>query len=452
MSALAQAHVPSPGPSPGPGPDPPCRAIFRRRVERLVEDYARLWWRTSASTPVLGPPVPRKEQRATARATDVLIDRIARDVESYPDEEGARGAWREELKATLRQFGETRLGWPAGYRNLLVSDEFYETSVAFTRRARRFDADIEAGEIGQALRNVWIVNSLQMLLDRPVVLTPSVFAYSLLYPYTDNYLDDETVPAADKLRFNAGLGRRLAGQAVEPGGRREGLIYRLVEMIEADLPRTGFPAVYESLQAIHRAQGRSLRQQGPAQPLYTDDLLRLSIEKGGTSVLSDGLLVAGAASDDEMDFSFGYGVFLQLLDDLQDIAEDRHAGHQTLFSTTARRLPLDRLTSQLYNFMHRILATAPRFAGRRFADRKDLIRRNCSFLLVGAVAENEELFSRPFLRRLESRWPYRFSALRRLRKAAMKRFGKLRPVLLRRSADGELADLVGSTAPDRRPR
>ena len=39
------------------------------------------------------------------------------------------------------------------------------------------------------MRNVWIGNNLQMLLGVPVCLTQGLFAYSMLYPVTDNVLD-----------------------------------------------------------------------------------------------------------------------------------------------------------------------------------------------------------------------------------------------------------------------
>ncbi|HEY6324878.1 MAG TPA: hypothetical protein VJA16_25305, partial [Thermoanaerobaculia bacterium] len=56
------------------------------------------------------------------------------------------------------------------------------------------------------------------------------------------------------------------------------------------------------------------------------------------------------------------------------------------------------------------------------ADRKDLIRRNCRTLLVGAVAEQPRRFSRRFRRTLARRWPFAFRAMRRLRRRAAKRY------------------------------
>lgn len=424
-------------------PEPPVKDGLAERVAALVEEHCARWRDTRCDSPVLGPPVPRSTQRVNARAAVELIDRVAGDVERWPGKGQGRRLWRERLRSAIREFGEERLGWPAGYRNLLVSDEFYTASVAFARRAREFDPSVRLEDVGQALRNVWIANSLQLLLDLPVELSPSIFAYSMLYPYTDNYLDASDVAATAKHRFNGRLSRRLRGERLAPQGERERDIFRLVQMIEANYPRVAFPDVHASLLAIQGGQIRSLRQQASREGLYTSDLLAISVEKGGSSVLADGYLVAGEPQPEEVDFFFGYGVFLQLLDDLQDARADREAGHRTLFSTAADRVPLDRLTSQLSNYMRGVLERTPLFEAPEYADRLDLIRRNCTFLLVGAVAENEELFSAPFRQKLEERWPFSLAATRRLRRLTTKRFEKVGRRLRAQGEGEDWGELLG---------
>ncbi len=412
-------------------PDP-VESRFWREVAGHRSSYAELWQRTSDETPDLGCRVSRRRQLANARATRRLIDELATRIESYPDSEPERLAWRERLQVRLRRFGEERFGWPDGYRNLLSADAFFEASVSFVRQARELDPQIRAEEIGQALRNVWIINSLQMLLEQEVGFSPAIFAYSLLYPYTDNYLDDPQIAAEAKRELNRRLGRKLAGDSPSPQDRRQADIFRLVEMIEKQFPRGQYPQVSLSLQAIHQGQLDSLAQQDPGQKLSQLRLLELSVGKGGASVLADGYLTAGALQEGEADFCFGYGVLLQLLDDLQDVQSDRAAQCRTLFSVAADRGRLDRLTSRLYRFMHQVVDCSRRFASPRHADLKDLILRNCTSLLVSAVAENRQLFSRPFRRHLEARWPLSFGSMRRLRRRASQRFEEASHALCRR--------------------
>ena len=208
----------------------------------------------------------------------------------------------------------------------------------------------------------------------------------MLYPLTDNLLDDPGLDGGSKREFNERFGRRLAGLPVRPVGAREEAVFRLVARIEEEFPRPRFADVHASLLAIHRGQARSLLQQD-APEIPDGGILAISCEKGGSSVLADLYLVAGHATPSLERFAFGYGVFLQLLDDLQDVEADMAAGHQTLFTRAARRGPLDEATARLARFIDRVLDGAEILDGPGAADRKDLVRRSCRNLLVGAIAD-----------------------------------------------------------------
>jgi hypothetical protein len=397
---------------------------FWQRFRDLEANVVDLWLRTDDTTPIIDEISSWRRRRENARAAATLIDELVTDVERYPESKEDRARWRGRLKEKVRHFGEKRLGWPAGYRKLLVADEFFDSTVDFVRQARTFDPSIRDADLSQALRNVWIANSIQMLLDLEVAFSPATFAYSMLYPYTDNYLDDPSVSAESKKSMNRSLELRLRGESVEPLDEHQRDIFRLVDLIEDHICREELPEVYLSLRAIHRGQIGSLRQQGSGPRPSAEEILALSVAKGGASVLADGYLAAGDLSRSEAEFCFGYGVFLQFLDDLQDVCADREAGHTTLFTLGAERGPLDRPTSRLYRFMHRVVESSERFSSPRYTDLKDLILRNCTFLLVGAVAENPRLFSRRFRRSLERRWPFRFASMRRLRRRASDRLGQ----------------------------
>jgi hypothetical protein len=407
----------------------------------LTGRHCGLWWQTPCEIPRPGPRVPAQAQRENARASERLIEELADAVLDYPESEPDRLRWRRTLEARVRQFGAERLGWPDAYQSLLFADAFLETTRDFVRESRAFAPAVRVDDVTQALRNVWIANSLQLLLDRPVRLTPSLFGYSMLYPWTDNYLDDPHTPSEAKRAFNRALTRRLAGRACAPADRRQAEVFELVARVESEHPRAERPQVYASLLAIQWAQAASLAQQRAAAP-YEVDLLALSLAKGGASVLADAWLVAGALQPDEIEFAFGYGVFLQLLDDLQDVQADAEAGHATLFSQAAGRWPLDGLAARLYAFIARVVDGSPRFRAARHDAVRDLIRRNCTLLLVGAVAEHADLFSSGFVAALEECWPVDFAALRRLRRRAARRYAQTAGRLCRARGVRELIELV----------
>ena len=93
-------------------------------------------------------------------------------------------------------------------------------------------------------------------------------------------------------------------------------------MFEEQYNRIDFPEVYQSLYAIQKGQTDSLKLL-KSNGLSENEIRRVCFEKGGASVLADGYLVAGKLTKKEEQALFGYGVYLQLLDDIQDLFLDK---------------------------------------------------------------------------------------------------------------------------------
>jgi hypothetical protein len=252
-----------------------------------------------------------------------------------------------------------------------------------------------------------------------MALSPSILGYSLLYPYSDNYLDRLDVSSGAKLRFSARFRTRLSGKELSSEDDRETAIWALVAMIEEQYQRSAFPQVYGSLLAIHRAQEESIAQQCGCSPRTDFEILRISCAKGGASVLANACLSRGWLSEQESLFSFEMGTLLQLGDDLQDLREDLKRGSATLFSAAAARgEPLDDLVSQLLGFHERV-AIRMEVLPNGSQPLKRLLRMSWRLLIIGAVAHAHEFFSPEFLNELESSSPFRFAFLRsRSRKQA----------------------------------
>jgi len=183
-------------------------------------------------------------------------------------------------------------------------------------------------------------------------------------------------------------------------------------LIETEYSRARFPHVFECLLAIHRAQESSISQLHGEHGFSHDDWLRLSVAKGGTSVLADACLANGSLSKEESRFAFEWGVLLQLGDDLQDLSDDMRRGSTTLFSTAAAKgVPLDGLTLQLLNFSERV-GRCMEDLPHGTASLKDLLKMSWQSLIIRAVADSHEFFSSSFVREAERRSPFRFGFLR----------------------------------------
>jgi hypothetical protein len=270
-------------------------------------------------------------------------------------------------------------------------------------------------------------------MGQPMRLTPSIFAYSMLYPYTDNYLDDPSTSLAAKLAFSGRFRQRLEGHAITALNEQEATIWRLVEIIEEEYPRNAWPEVYARLLAIHEAQENSVRMLRFGSSPENVDILRLSFEKGGTSVAADACLVAGSLSPEEARVAFGWGVLLQLEDDLQDLQQDLREGNRTIFTQAVvdarscawSSASLDELTTRMLHFGSRVMRQIERMPTNRPSLRgtalnhrplKEMIRMSCSLLPVWSAGHSARHFTCDYLAHLESHSPFRFAALAKRRK------------------------------------
>jgi hypothetical protein len=74
------------------------------------------------------------------------------------------------------------------------------------------------------------------MLGQKMGLTPAIFTYSMLYPYTDNYLDNPATSRERKLGFSARFGQRLAGEAVAPVNDHESGISAKLGVMSSSVP------------------------------------------------------------------------------------------------------------------------------------------------------------------------------------------------------------------------
>ncbi|UCG58828.1 MAG: hypothetical protein JSU70_04805 [Phycisphaerales bacterium] len=384
-------------------------------VEELVQEFAGIWRTSGAHVPQLGATYSADGKLSREahlqqflQTLESLQQRNTRDRSDVAEAEAV-------FFSALRKCLTSGLDFEDDHVDIILSHDFTEATQEFLTKARRFDPAIGSDDISQACRNVWVMNVWQRMLDLPVEVTPAVFAYSLLYPYTDNYLDDPEISAGTKTAFNARLSQRLAGAPVGAVSSREQIIFDLVGIIEAQYERSRHRRVFDSLLAIHRAQQKSLRLLDPEASLSEEDVLEISLEKGGASVLADGYLVSGSLTEPQERFLFGYGAYLQLADDLQDVQTDCDSGLLTVFSQASTHSQLDALTNRTYHFGNTVMECADCFGAGRSSALLNLMKRSVVMLLTGAVGLAERFYSESYVRELETYSPFRFSFLRKHR-------------------------------------
>ncbi len=287
----------------------------------------------------------------------------------------------------------------------IIHSTYTEATRQFVDEARTFDPNMDPESIFQALRNVWIMHSVQILHEMKPKYSSAIFAYSMLYPLTDNYLDDPNVSKTEKGQFNTLFRRRLEGCDIPLQSDRFKDVFSMVSRMESDYPRSEYEDVWKSILLIQKAQENSLKQQGALEMLSETEIQKLSFMKGGTSVLADGYLVCGTLSQKWIHFLLGYGILLQLADDLQDLYSDAEANHWTLFSTYHKNKDIDRRVQKLRNFNDLVFASFPKEETPPNKVLLKVMERAIDYLIFDATIQAQKNCGQSYMDKLEKQFP-----------------------------------------------
>ena len=385
-------------------------------MPKLINDFKDKWWETEDETYVFIKNYSLKEQREKEKQIKLFFEQITDHFLNYPYDLEAQNIWNIEFAIILENgisifecLGLDRI------INLLDND-FLMSTKRFIRRAKKFDESIDNEAIFQALRNVWIVNIIQKIGKQKVATTPSVYGYSMLYPVTDNFLDDDDIDKTYKKQIMNRFKERLEGNKLEASDLYEEKVFELVGSIEVEYKRDIYKNLYESLYAINNGQVKSLLQQKGDFGPYRKDILGISFEKGGSSVLADAYLALGELHYDEILFYFGYGIILQLADDLQDVTEDLNNKHMSIMSMQAGLYSLDKTVNQLINFTQNTLDEAKTFETEDQIEIKNIIFQSIQNLILFSAINSIEYFSKEYKEKLLKSIPFRKSFIDKLAK------------------------------------
>ena len=388
-------------------------------IKQLTQKYVQLWWQTPASFPTLFKNYSPNEQEKIEKEISRVIEKFFAYMEQYLAMEDVNRIDFSEPIDQAKEYLKKLSDLTGIHLNHTFVNGFIRSTQLFIDKVNRFDPSMAPENIYQALRNIWTTNTIQNYMHLEIGCSDSMFAYSMIYPYTDNVLDAVSMTQTRKIQFSENLKYRLEGQPYpRECTETEKKLDALVSLVEEQFPRGEFPDVYQSLLGIYNAQARSLFQQELDVSPYVIDVLGISFEKGGTSVLADGYLVNGYLDESQQDYCFALGTFLQLADDIQDSLIDKKNHHMTLFSQVAGKYPLDAIANKLFHYISLIMENTLENPSRQ--DLKELLHKSFYFHILEAVGKNRELYSNQYIKNLEAHFPFRFSFLKKLRKKLRK--------------------------------
>jgi hypothetical protein len=393
-------------------------------INTLKERSLSRWWEASSNLTKVIDKVSFSDKIKNEKKMEAFRKQLFSSLEQIPEGEESQPEWKEKVINQIKTMESNLSYYSISIIDFFIDRGYGKVTDDFIKMVKEFDPYMNVYDIFQAIRNVWIMNSIQILYGMEVELTASIFAYSMLYPYSDNYLDDSNISLHEKQEFNRRFLNWIKGEVDYPVNYIEENILKLIEMIEEDYDRGKYPQVYSSLLAIHKAQDQSLIQQRDRTLPYEKDIIGISFEKGGTSVLADAYLVKGSLSLDEANFMFSYGTLLQLIDDLQDVEEDSTNSHMTIFSQLDNCFKLDKLVYKLINYIDDFFANEACFKSESAVLLKQVIR-DCSYvMLYEAVSKQKHRFSKECYKCLEDQAIVRFSYLKKVKKKYQRTFSE----------------------------
>lgn len=393
-------------------------------IKGLTDKYLSIWWNTTVDFKETLKKVSFLDKLKNERKIERFRKELFKILKEPPINKNEESSWAEKVFNHIKLFESGISNDEESIIDFFIESGYPKVTEDFIDEVMKFDCEMDVYDIFQAIRNVWIMNSIQILYNMDVKLTPSIFAYSMLYPYSDNYLDDSNVSIEEKIEFNHRFRKWLLGEKVDPLNPREEHIYNLVEKIEGEFRRDDYPEVFMSLLGIHHAQVQSLIQQKEKTLPFEKDIIGITFEKGGTSVLADAYLIKGELKDNEAEFMFCYGVLLQIVDDLQDIEEDLQNTHMTMFSQIGDKYDLDRLVDKLFNFIDDFFYNENTFSSEDAKKLKRVIKDCSKIMIFEAISTNKKRFSKQYIKNMESSLFVRFSYLNNIKSKFKKSFSQ----------------------------
>mgnify|MGYP005843984173 CR=1 FL=1 len=383
-------------------------------VSSFIDHTVNIWEKSQETLPVFNQHYGPGEQQNR----EDNFQRFQQKLETLKSKKNVRSLRKEDPGKSFfphfKAFLKNVFDFEQDQLEIILSEQFKDVSKDFFYRAREFGPELSPENIYQGMRNVWIMNGLQLMMGVPVEVTPSAFGYSMIYPYSDNFLDDPTVSDKEKKAFSKRFNKRLHGELVVPANFTEEQLFKLVEMFEMQYSREEYPEVYESLYAIQNGQTRSL-ELIKCNDLRDAVIREICFEKGGASVLADGYLVAGRMTYQQEQALFGYGVYLQLLDDIQDVKEDTDGQTKTMFSCRDKNLSLGTYVNKTIHFGRAVMEEMRCFNGIDIELMLRLMNRSIEMMIIESVGMNPDYYPEKFLAEMEKHSPLRFGYLRQKR-------------------------------------
>lgn len=381
--------------------------------ENCINEIRNIWLAVPDSFPVFLTEISEDTKTQNEQYIQTVSDNFQKQLKRFSTKPNGREKWKLKTSNMLKNVlcEETIIGIHR-CMNQQAIELFQDELKDFLRHVREFAPELSIEGIVQATRNYIVYAMFNEIHQMKPGFNIASFGYSMLYPFTDNYIDSKKYSDKEKIEYNQVIKDQIDGKEVHTQSIHQHKTCKLLQMIESEYSRDSNSAVFMLLLMMLEAQEDSMRQQSGIFTLTAEEILDISLYKGGISVLIDRFFVKKEITKDDLIFYFGLGFFLQIADDLQDIKEDSTNGNQTIFTVDLSCEQEEKIANKLIHFVHRI-SDSYQAENNIF---KNFILSNCYQLIYSSMAGSKEFFSKEYLNKLERYLPVTYHFLENMKK------------------------------------
>lgn len=373
--------------------------ITKDKIERICFDEILELWK---GLPTSFPEFLVEVEEAKKRRNEAIIQEMAgqwrKRIKAFPTKQEEQKNWKQEMDKLIGEFlAKEQLLGIKDHMSQETFEAFQAETKRFVRKTRSFDSKLTMENIWQALRNYFIYAVIADLQGQKQECKETAFSYSLLYPYTDNYIDEKRHTRQQKEAYNNMICDVLKEKTVMP---EKGIAEKTCQLLEILLNTYEGEKRKEAqnlLLLMLEAQNNSIRQQMGKQELTPLEILRISVYKGSISVLIDYFFTVSEMKKEEIEFYLKFGFLLQLADDLQDVKEDQESGSKTIMVMYAKKGGLEKVVNRLLHYTQTIF--------EEFTPVNDSLKSfmlgHCYSMIIAAAMANREYFSKEYMKQLE---------------------------------------------------
>ena len=178
--------------------------ITKDKIERICFDEILELWK---GLPTSFPEFLVEVEEAKKQRNEAIIQEMAgqwrKKIKAFPTKQEEQKNWKQEMDKLIGEFlAKEQLLGIKDHMSQETFEAFQAETKRFVRKTRSFDSKLTMENIWQALRNYFIYAVIADLQGQKQECKETAFSYSLLYPYTDNYIDEKQHSRQQKEAYN----------------------------------------------------------------------------------------------------------------------------------------------------------------------------------------------------------------------------------------------------------